>query len=103
MKRKILALLIVLLSVVNINGCGHSTKVTQSTVNLPEYATSGNYFLYETKDRMKYLSFLENMDYDKYEIIDISIGYYGTGFDGDYVNHYAVTYKLIENNDNKVN
>ncbi len=96
MKKKILVLLIALLSVVNINGCGPSTKVTQSKVNLPEYTTSGNYFLYETSERDEYLNFLEIFDDEKYELIDISIGYYGTAISGEYINHYAVTYKLIE-------
>lgn len=96
MKKKILVLLIALLSVVNINGCGSSTKVTQSTVNLSEYSKSGNYFLYETKERDEYLNFLETFDDEKYELVDISIGYYGIGKSGDYINHYAVTYKLIE-------
>lgn len=99
-KRFIVAIVTILMALTLFSGCGEKEKVTQSKAEVTETTTMGNYYLYETNDRQKYLYFLETLDESKYQVVDISIGYYGTSVTGEYINHYAVTYRTIEEIEN---
>jgi len=95
-KRIVMLMLTLMISVSSLTGCGNKTQITQSSTDADNSTTVGNYFLYETSSRQEYLSFLETLDESKYEIIDISIGYYGQSITGQHINHYNVTYRVIE-------
>lgn len=96
-KKRVITLLIAIVMIATLlTGCiGDKSKITQSNKNVDEATALGNYFLYETKESEDYLSFLENFDDTKYEIVDISIGYNGTTATGKHINLYAVTYRAI--------
>ena len=97
MRKRFIAIVVAIIIAFGVlTGCG-GAKITQSSTEVEETRTTvGKYFLYETLERQEYLNFLEGLDRSKYEVEDISIGYYGTSITGDYVCHYAVTYKTIE-------
>ena len=86
----------IVMTSVLVTGCGPKAKTTQSSTNVSEKNTLGNYYLYETMETQQYLNFLETLDESKYEIVDISIGYKNRSLIGKYINHYAVTYRTIE-------
>lgn len=65
-----LILIISCLLIFGLNSMLETPTGTVSSTKTQEIA--GNYFLYRTKDSQDYLSFLENFDEEKYEIIDIS-------------------------------
>ncbi len=54
----------------------------------------GSYSLFRTQDAQEYLSFLENFDETKYEIVNISTSLSGIGRYGS-DEFYIVTYKTI--------
>lgn len=70
---------------------------TIESINIAKYSeiSSDEIYIYETLERDEYLSFLEKFIDSDYVLIDISIGYYGNSLK-DYINHYAVTYKMAE-------
>lgn len=91
MKKRIIVTLVAgVMALIMFTGCGET--ITQSTSE----TTLVKYYLYETNDAKEYLTFLETFDESKYEVVDISIGYDGRSITGTYLNHYAVTYKDIE-------
>lgn len=94
-KRIIVTLVSSAMALSMLSGCGKE-KVTQSTTDVSKSTTLGKYYLYETTDAQEYLAFLETYDKSRYEVVDISIGYYGPSITGNYLNHYAVTYRDIE-------
>lgn len=53
----------------------------------------GEYKLYETMSKLEYLAFLNNLDTQKYEVINIDTGYFMIGFDLN--EYYMVTYKQV--------
>lgn len=90
-KRIVLGLATLVMIATLLTGCGNSTETIQSK-STQTVESAGNYFLFQTHDVDEYLSFLENFDKSKYEIIDISTqmsGVYTTEF-------YMVTYKTVE-------
>ena len=91
MKKRIIALFCSMLVVIMLlSGC--SAKREPETINSKTTQTSvGTYSLFRTTDVQEYLSFLENFDETKYEIVDISTSMceYVHGSD----EFYIVTYK----------
>ena len=92
MKRRIIVLLIVLLTIVTLCGCETSTITQNVREEIQKEPVTevvyGNYFLFETEDKQEYLNFLEDFDEAKYEIVDISVNYHYT--------YFYVTYKVKE-------
>ena len=90
MKKRIIALFCSMLVVtVLLSGC---SSIEESETIHSE--TTGSYSLFRTQDVQEYLSFLENFDETKYEIVDISTSLYGTRAYGS-DEFYIVTYKTI--------
>ena len=83
-------LIAAILIAVSVNQAKRETTTIRSE-NMQEVA--GNYFLYKTVEAQEYLSFLEQFDETKYEIVNISTsmstGGYGSG------EFYMVTYKVL--------
>lgn len=92
MKKRIIALLITLITIITLCGCETSTITQNVREEIQKEPVTevvyGNYFLFETRDEQEYLNFLEDLDETKYEIVDISVN-------GHYV-YYDVTYKVKE-------
>lgn len=93
MKKRIIALFCSMLVVaVLLSGC--STEKKSKTIHSETTQTSvGTYSLFRTEDVQEYLSFLENFDETKYEIVDISTSM-SVLFNGS-DEFYIVTYKTI--------
>lgn len=94
MKKRIIALFCSMLVVtVLLSGCSSIEK--SETIHSETTQTSvGSYSLFRTQDVQEYLSFLENFDETKYEIVDISTSLFGTRTYGS-DEFYIVTYKTI--------
>lgn len=88
MKKRIIAL-ISLVTVMALAGCSSSSETIQSTTVVE---TVGSYSLFRTRDAQEYLSFLENFDEAKYEIVDISTSL----TTGESYEFYIITYKTIK-------
>lgn len=85
MKKRFIALFVVMLMVVTLcTACAGTIHSEKDQEEVQEVA--GSYHCYWTASNDKYLSFLENFDETKYEIIDISHGH----------TNWYVTYKDIE-------
>ncbi len=93
MKKRFIALFFLLLIFsILLSGC--SETITE-TINSEKTQTSvGTYSLFRTTDAQEYLSFLENFDETKFEIVDISTSMSVTGYGSN--EFYVVTYKTIE-------
>lgn len=77
------------------SGCSKDSKSHEIIQSETVQETVGSYYLYKTFDVQKYLSFLENFDETKYEIVDISTSmqsesYYESG------EFYMITYKVVD-------
>ena len=96
MKKWIIALFCSMLVVaVLLSGCSTEKTEKSETIHSETTQTSvGSYSLFRTQDVQEYLSFLENFDETKYEIVDISTSLYGTRSYGS-DEFYIVTYKTI--------
>ena len=86
MKKRFIAFLVVMVMVCCIftacmSGTIHSEKDQEEIQEV-----AGSYHVYWTESNDKYLSFLENFDETKYEIVDISHGHYT----------WYITYRDIE-------
>lgn len=92
MKKRIIALLIVFITIITLCGCETSTITQNVREEIQKEPVTevvyGNYFLFETRDEQEYLNFLEDLDEAKYEIVDISVNSYSV--------YYYVTYKVKE-------
>ena len=94
MKKRFITLLLAIVMVTTLlgvfTGCGYTTETITSEKT---QTVVGSYSLFKTTDVQEYLTFLENFDESKYEIIDIStsmdVGVYGSD------EFYMVTYKKI--------
>ena len=75
-----------------LSGC--STEKSETIHSETTQKSIGSYFLFRTQDAQEYLSFLENFDETKYEIVDISTSLYGIRMYGS-DEFYIVTYKTI--------
>lgn len=98
MKKRIIAIFLTLvITSAMLVGCGDGTKKTifrSSDTALQKYMEfEGSYAIFETEDPQEYLKFLEDFDYSKYEIVDISPGRCKDYWSGRY---YIITYKIIE-------
>ena len=91
-KRFIILLATMLASVISLTACGAPETTTVSSEKMQ--AVAGSYFLYKTVDAQEYLSFLEDLDETKFEIVDISTSMMVGGYGSD--EFYMVTYKVIE-------
>lgn len=93
MKKRFIALFFFLLIFsILLSGC---SRTIIETINSEKTETSvGNYSLFRTTDVQVYLSFLENFDETKYEIVDIStsMDLTSNGYSNEF---YIVTYKTI--------
>lgn len=71
------------------SGYGESYMVTYK-INPKDNAEtiSYKYYLYKTRTQSEYLSFYSTMDFDTYEIVDIS-----TGLSSGYGQSYVITYR----------
>lgn len=93
MKKRIIALFCSMLVVaVLLSGC--STEKSETIHSETTQTSVGSHSLFRTQDVQEYLSFLENFDETKYEIVDISTSLYGTRTHGS-DEFYIVTYKTI--------
>lgn len=92
MKKRIIALFCSMLVVtVLLSGCSSESETIHSETT---QTSVGSYSLFRTQDVQEYLSFLENFDETKYEIVDISTSLFGTRTYGS-DEFYIVTYKTI--------
>lgn len=92
MKKRFIALLVAILMVTTpllvFTGCEAKTETITSTKT-----EVGSYSIFRTEDAQEYLSFLENFDETKYQIVDISTSMFTSGYgSGEF---YIVTYKKI--------
>ena len=94
MKKRIIALFCSMLVVaVLLSGC--STEKKSETIHSEKTQTQvGTYSLFRTEDAQEYLSFLENFDETKYEIVDISTSMRVLSYSNS-DEFYIVTYKTI--------
>lgn len=92
MKKRIIALFCSMLVVaVLLSGC--SMKKSETIHSETTKTLVDSYSLFRTQDAQKYLSFLENFDETKYEIVDISTSLHSAVYGSD--EFYIVTYKTI--------
>ena len=95
MKKRSIALLVAMLMVITLlTACSSEEKPSSVTVQSEKtQEVVGSFYLFRTQDPQEYLTFLENFDETKYEIVDISTSYryYYRGSD----EFYMVTYKVI--------
>ncbi len=105
MKKRVVILLIALVTIISLFGCSSTIEpinkeVTVETEDLDEATTyteygdnvvsKGNYFLFGSISTQTYIDFLDDLDENIYEIIDIDICQYET-----YLFKFFVTYKKI--------
>lgn len=90
MKKRIIALFCSMLVVaVLLSGC--STGTSETIYSETTQTSVGSYSLFRTVDIQEYLSFLEEFDETKFEIVDISTSLEDVESD----EFYIVTYKTI--------
>ena len=94
MKKRIIALFFSILLVVTLFAGCSSTPNAEIVENDIVQETTGSYYLFKTQKAQEYLTFLENFDETKYEIVDISTSLYGTRTYGS-DEFYIITYKII--------
>ena len=82
----LLAIVMVTTLMVVFTGCDSTETITSTKTEV------GSYSIFQTEDVQEYLSFLENFDESKYEIVDISTSINFSGYGDTY---YMVTYKKI--------
>lgn len=90
MKKRIIALFFSMFVVTTLlSGCSTTETIHSETTQ----TSVGSYSLFRTTEIQEYLSFLEEFDETKFEIVDIStsMSVYGYGSD----EFYIVTYKTI--------
>jgi len=86
----LLAIVMVATLMVVFTSCGDSTD---TIISEKTESVVGDYLLFRTRDVQEYLSFLEEFDETKYEIVDISTSMTTSGYgSGEF---YIVTYKKI--------
>lgn len=85
--KRFIVLLIVLLMVVVLSVACFSGNVHSEKNQEVQEEVAGSYHVFYVSSDKKYLSFLENFDETKFEIVDISHGH----------SYWYVTYKDIEN------
>ena len=91
MKKRIIALFCSMLVVaVLLSGCSTENETIHSETT---QTLVGTYSVFRTEDAQEYLSFLENFDETKYEIVDISTSMCVWSHGSD--EFYIVTYKTI--------
>lgn len=91
MKKRIITLFCSMLVVtVLLSGCCSTTETIHSETT---QTSVGSYSLFRTRKVQEYLSFLEEFDETKFEIVDISTSMRGNGYGSD--EFYIVTYKTI--------
>ena len=93
MKKRFITLLLAIVMMATLlvvfTGCDSTETITSDKTE----TVVGSYSLFRTKDVQEYLSFLENFDETKYEIVDISTSMNTAGYgSGEF---YIVTYKKI--------
>ena len=86
--RYVLLILLLLIIAVVLSGCISLDKV----IHIDETEETAMYYLYRVNSSMKYLQFLENFDYEKYEIFDISISAVGDAGSENAI-LYSITYR----------
>lgn len=90
MKKRIIALFCsVLVVIVLLSGCSRTETIHSETTK----TSVGSYSLFRTTEVQEYLSFLEELDETKFEIVDISTSMCVTGNGSN--EFYIVTYKTI--------
>ncbi len=94
MKKRIIALFCSMLVVITVLLSGCSIDESETIQSETTQTSVGSYSLFRTQDVQEYLSFLENFDETKYEIVDISTSLFGTRMYGS-DEFYIVTYKTI--------
>lgn len=95
MKKRIALFCPMLVVIVLLSGCStESTEISDTIHSETTHTSVGSYSLFRTQDAQEYLSFLENFDETKYEIVDISTSLYGARTYGS-DEFYIVTYKTI--------
>ena len=88
--KKIIALILVIVCMMTLIGCGTGSKQTQSEEEKLNVEKVGEHYLYHTKVYEEYLSFLNDLDTKKYQLLDVSIA--RTDADA----WYFITYKILE-------
>jgi len=79
-----------------LTGCGNSNNTTEVPSDVAEVTVQGKYSLFETESQAEYLEFLEELDNNKYEIVDISISRTVSNIGSLYRNYYVITYAEID-------
>lgn len=92
MKKRIFALVIAVLLVLTLAACGSQTATTVTSGNTQ--TEEGGYLLFKTRSDVEYLSFLEEFNYEKYEIVNISTVMKHTLGNAQLGESYMVTYKV---------
>ena len=90
LKKRIIALFCsMFVMTVLLSGCSKTETIHSETTQ----TSVGSYFVFRTTEIQDYLSFLEDFDETKFEIVDISTSMcvYGHGSD----EFYIITYKTI--------
>lgn len=73
MKNILAVAIAIIICILMIWGLSSLPDVPAETIsNTKTHEITGNYFLYRTTNSQEYLTFLENFDEEKFEIIDIS-------------------------------
>ena len=90
--KRILLVVTVIILVFSLTGCDSEPK--KETI-VSSSVSEGSYLLFQTTDVNDYLSFLENFDESKYEIVNIDTFLYerATTYSDDY---FMVTYRKIQ-------
>ncbi len=90
-RKKGIALVGLLISLLVLCSC--SPEKTETIHSENSYTQVGSYHIFRTTEVEKYLSFMEDFDETKFEIIDISASMHITSYGSD--EFYIVTYKQI--------
>ena len=98
MKKRIITLFLAMsLSTTLCCGCA-SVKETEAIEIKKVDQSVGSYYLFKSDDSYEYLNFLENFDYENFEIVDISTNMKASRRYS-YDELYLVTYKLISDSE----
>ena len=94
-KKRFITLFVAIVMVATLlTGCGAEITETVDTITSTKIEV-GSYVLFRTRDVQEYLNFLENLDENNYEIIDISASMEQISNYTGNSEFYMVTYKKI--------
>ena len=89
MKKRIIALFCSMLVATSLSGCSTTETIHSETTK----KSVGSYSIFRTSEAQEYLSFLEEFDETKFEIVDISTSMSTSAYGSN--EFYIVTYKNL--------